>query len=372
MKLKKHLKTLFIPFLIVSAMLFASACERDYRAMSVGMIDEVYVVMDSTQWSSETALAIEETFGKGISTLPSYEPTYRLLFRDFNSNSELEQIRKLKNIIIAAPIDDEHNVANLIRAILSDEVEERVRSGESFAFPLQDRWVRDQWTLVLTSTTDEELSEKIRNSEQSLVGSLMDREFERRVHEIYRKGEQVEISDSLWQDYGWSIRMQHDYIWTTRDDNIAIFRRSLPENDRWIMAWWQEDVPSSDFINPEWINATRDSLLQIHIRGEIDRDYYVTTEYRRDVITREFDRGDGIRSFETLGTWRMVNDAMGGPFVNFVYHDPQTERLFVIEYGQFAPSLPKRRFVRQFRTMGRTFQSDSTWTGEPAVPVANR
>src|SRR5690625_7851886 len=91
--------------------------------------------MDSTQWSSETSLAIEETFGKGISTLPSYEPTYRLLFRDFNSNSELEQIRKLKNIIIAAPIDDEHNVANLIRAILSDEVEERVRSGESFAFP---------------------------------------------------------------------------------------------------------------------------------------------------------------------------------------------------------------------------------------------
>src|SRR5690625_5947622 len=116
------------------------------------------------------------------------------MFKDFNSNKEKKQNRKLKNIIIAAPIDDEHNVANLIRAILRDEVEERVRSGESFAFPLQDRWVRDQWTLVLTSTTDEELSEKIRNSQQSLVGRLMDREFERRGHELYRKGEQVEIS----------------------------------------------------------------------------------------------------------------------------------------------------------------------------------
>src|SRR5690625_5847926 len=106
MKLKKHLKTLFIPFLIVSAMLFASACERDYRAMSVGMIDEVYVVMDSTQWSSETALAIEETFGKGIYTLPSYEPTYRLLFRDFNSNSQPGQNRKVKSITIPAPIEN--------------------------------------------------------------------------------------------------------------------------------------------------------------------------------------------------------------------------------------------------------------------------
>src|SRR5690625_247504 len=139
MKLKKHLKTLFIPFLIVSAMLFASACEGDYRAMSVGMIDEVYVVMDSTQWSSETALAIEETFGKGISTLPSYEHTYRLLFRDFNSNSELEQIRKLKNISIIATVEEEHKVVNVIRAIMIEDVEVRVGSGEIFAFHPHNR-----------------------------------------------------------------------------------------------------------------------------------------------------------------------------------------------------------------------------------------
>lgn len=373
MKAFTTIKSLFIPFLFIVTLLAASACEGEgFRPTSVGLADEVFVVMDSTQWDSETALAIEETFGKGISTLPTFEPTYRLLFRDFNSNAQLEQIRKLKNVIIAAPIDQENNVGNLIRAILSDEVEQRVRAGDSFAFPLEDRWVRDQWTLILTSTTDDELADKIRNSEHSLVSNLMDREFERRISEIYRKGEQIAISDSLWDEYGWSLRMQHDYLWTTRDDNISIFRRVLPENDRWIMAWWQDDVPTADFIDPEWINATRDSLLQIHIRGEIDQDYYVTTEYRRDVITREIERDDRINAFETLGTWRMVNDAMGGPFVNFVYHDPQTERLFVIEYGQFAPSLPKRRFVRQFRSMGRTFESDSTWNTVQSSPVVER
>jgi hypothetical protein len=350
----------FVPTLPLILLFIISACGGDYRPMSIGAIDDVIVVMDSTQWTSETAMAIEETFGKGIETLPGYEPTYRLIFRDFRTNSELEELRRNKNLIFAAPIDDNTNIASLIRAILSDDIESRVRQDESFAFPISDRWMRDQWVLILTSTDDNTLAEKILNSEKSLVGNLLETEFSRRKNEVYRRGEQVAINDSLWQNYGWSVRMQHDYAWTIREDNAAVFRRYLAENDRWILAWWKDNVDNIDFINDEWINATRDSLLQKYIQGDREGSY-VTTEYRRAVITDQVSRDDRIVGFETLGTWRMTNDFMGGPFVNFFYHDPETERLFMIEYGQFAPSVSKRRFVRQFRAMGRTFDSDSTW-----------
>lgn len=339
-----------------------SACSGDYRPMSSGADDEIIVVMDSTQWSSETALALDETFGAPIETLPSYEPTYRLTYRDFSNNEELDILKEQKNVIFAAPIDNESNVAMFIRALLSDDVEDRVREEQSFAFPLEDRWVRDQWTLILTSTSDSSLAEKIRNSEESLVGHLMEREFDRRTENIYDRGEQVALSDSLWNEYGWSVRIQHDYVWSVDTTNVVVFRRYLPTNNRWIWAWWKDDVPSMDFVDQEWINATRDSLMEIYMRGERDESY-LTTEYRspREVITKPIERDDRIEGFETLGTWRMVNDFMGGPFVNFTYHDPETDRLFMIEYGQFAPSVGKRRFVRQFRAMGRTFKADSTW-----------
>lgn len=352
----------FLLSLSVIGIVLLAACEGDYRPRSVGAVDEVYVVMDSTEWNSATALALEETFGKGIETLPSFEETYKLTFREFNTNDELDNIQNLKNIIIAAPIDADNNVGNLIRALLSDDVEERVRQGESFAFPLEDQWARDQWVLILTSNSHEDLAGKIRNSESSLVSHLMEREFERREQEIYRRGEQVDISDSLWEEHGWKVRMQHDYIQTTDTSNVVVFRRRLPENDRWMMAWWQDDVDGIGFIDKDWINATRDSLLQKYLQGTREGSY-VTTEYRspRKVTTTQIDREDRIIGYETLGTWRMTNDFMGGPFVNFTYYDPATERLFMIEYGQFAPSVSKRRFVRQFRTMGRTFESDSTW-----------
>lgn len=343
--------------------LISTACDGDYRPMSIGGIDEVIVVMDSTHWESDTAIALEETFGKYIETIPGYEPTYRLLYRDFSSNSELDDLRRNKNIIFAAPIDDDTNVADLIRAILSDEVEERVRNGDSFAFPLRDRWVRDQWTLILTANSDEELAEQIINSEKSLVGNLMELEFERRTLEVYRRGEQVAITDSLWEKHGWSIRMQHDYVQTIDTDDVVVFRRYLPDNNRWVLGWWMDEVEHIDFMDQEWINAHRDSLLEQYLRGERE-DSYITTEYRRAVNTHEMNRDDRLVGYETLGTWAMTNDLMGGPFVNFTYYDPETKRLFMLEYGQFAPSVNKRRFVRQFRAMGRTFQSDSTWNSE--------
>ncbi|MEX2456269.1 MAG: DUF4837 family protein [Balneolaceae bacterium] len=340
-----------------------SACNGDYRPQSFGNVDEVIVVMDSTQWNSETALAIEETFAKPMRTLPAAESSYNLTFQDFRNNDELDRLREFKNVIFAAPVDEESNVGSFIRALLSDDVEDRVRSGESFAFPRLDQWVRDQWALILTSTNDQELAEKIRNSEESLVDNLLELEFERRTENLYERGEQVALSDSLWDNHGWSVRMQHDYVQTVDTTNVVVFRRYLTENNRWMWAWWQDDVQEIDFVNKEWINATRDSLMEIYIRGERDESY-VTTEYSpsREILTKEMELDSRLKGFETMGTWRMTNDFMGGPFVNFTYYDPETERLFMVEYGQFAPSVSKRRFVRQFQTMGRTFQSDSTWT----------
>lgn len=348
-------------FLLAGCM-FWTSCEGDYRQRAIGDNVEIFVVMDSTMHESETATALRETFGKYLQTIPGQpEELYTLRFRDFRSNDELEQIQRYKNIIFAGPIDDDANTSMFIRGVLSDEVEERVRSGESFAFPLTNHWYRDQWTLILTSGSDSELAENIRNAEEALVGRALDRELARWEESIYDRAEQVEISEELWDRFGWSVRMQHDYVQTIDTTQVVVFRRYLPNNNRWMWAWWQDDIQNTDFVNPEWINATRDSVMEIYMRGERDRSY-LRTNYNRGLETRVIDREDRIIGWETMGIWEMTADFMGGPFVNFTYYDPETERLFMVEYGQFAPNVQKRRFVHQFRAMGRTFESDSTFT----------
>lgn len=345
----------------LTMLLFTTACSGDYRQNAIGPVDEVIVVMDSSQWESETADAIRETFGRLIQTVPHpREPAYTLIIKDFESNRELDKLKAFRNIIIAAPLYEQTNTSQLVGGMLGSEVRQRVEQGESFVFPLQDRWARDQWTLVLTSTSDERLAENIRNSSEELLSHLEDREINYRTGEIYRRGEQVALSDSLWENHGWRVRMQHDYVQLFDSTQSVMFRRYLPDNNRWMWAWWKDDVTHGEFINPEWINSTRDSLMKILVQGEREGSY-VETDYREPIVTTEIYEGSRVTGYETMGVWRMTNDFMGGPFVHFTYYDPDTQRLFMVEYAQFAPRVSKRRFVRQFQAMGRTFKSDSTW-----------
>lgn len=361
--MKSALKTSLV---LISALAFIGGCEGDFRQEARGSFGQVVVMMDSTQFNSKTAEAIRTTYGAWTQTIPGKPPKFDLSFRDFNSNEQLENLKRYRNLIVAAPINDSTNVSRFIRALLSDDVEQRVRNGEAFAFPLRDQWYRDQWVMLLTSTSDSVLAQQIKNSEQTLISSLMQREFERWKEEIYDRGEQFALEDSLWQNHGWKIRIQHDwrkhldttYTVNGEENHFLTMRRRLPNNDRWFWAWWKK-VDNINPVDDDWINAKRDSLMKQWIRGSRDSSY-VTTEYRREVRTRSFTY-NGDMAYETLGTWRMTHDAMGGPFVNMTIYDEESGRLFMLEFGQFAPKYNKRRFVRQFRTMLRTFESDSTW-----------
>lgn len=356
----------FNRYLLLPLMAFALAslwsCEGDYRKAAQGTFGELIVVMDSTRLNSATAEAIRNSFGDRYPGLPGYEPHYDIRFVDFETQSKLDQIKRMQNLIIAAPLDEQTEVGELVRAMLSEEVEQRVEQGQNFAFPLGDRWYRNQWVLLLTAPTDTTLARKIRNSEDQLVGMLDKVEIKRWKYEIYEKGERTALEDSLWKDYGWKLRIQHDYVRNVDTTGFVSFHRYLPENDRWIWVWWENGVKNIDRVDDEWINAKRDSLLKTWIRGTRDSSY-VTTEYRRPVQTATMTI-NGNFAYETRGTWKMTGDLMGGPFLNYTIYDDETNRLFMMEFAQFAPRYKKRRFVRQFEAMATTFRTDSTWTAD--------
>jgi len=347
-------------------------CDGDYRPLAEGNTREVVVVMDSTKWESQTAEAIQDVFGQWVLTVPNGEPFYDLQFTQIRSQDQLDRLKKQKNLIFAAPIEEDSNVGRQVRGLLDENIEERVREGDSFAFPVEDQWYRDQYVLILTSTSDSSLAQKIRNTENSLLSNMLDKELRRWEYFVYEKKEVTEYSDSLWQNRGFKVRFQHDYIKNIDTLNFLSYRRALPQNDRWMWIWYQNDVNDVSFLDEDWIISTRDSLQKEFIKGARDSMYVQTYKDRpelRPIESESFQKGR-LLAYETRGTWHMVNGLMGGPFVNFTYYDPDTNRLFMVDYNQFAPGVRKKLpFVRQFRAMGRTFESDSSWTNEqPDIP----
>jgi hypothetical protein len=59
------------------------------------------------------------------------------------------------------------------------------------------------------------------------------------------------------------------------------------------------------------------------------------------------------------GLWDMRNDAMGGPFISYVYTDTVRNRFLIVEGFVFAPDKKKRPIIRQLEAALQTVTFES-------------
>ncbi len=357
----------FISVSLLWLSVFLISCS-DYKRPADGRFFEVLVVMDSTKHSSSLADSIRTSFGGSIMTLPTPENRYDLKFFSIKTNEDLEFAKRAKNVIFAAPLNEKSIVADFLKSILAPDVQQKIQDDELNAIRLDDRWYSNQWILLLSGSSDQTTAAYLSENQKPMIESLNERERKRWAQEIYEKGRQVDHEDSLWTEYGWKVGIQHDYNKHIDELGFVSFRRFMANNDRWMWVWWKDNVIDLSFLEPDWVNKTRDSLMQTHIRGTRP-DSYVQTEYRR-VIEHQIKTMNERYTIQTNGTWRMENDLMGGPFVNYTIYDEQQRRLYMLEFAQFAPKFSKRTFVRQFEAMALTFETDSTFSGYPDLVTA--
>lgn len=345
--------------LLASIFIITQACS-DYQRPANGRFFEVVVMMDSSQQKGALADTIRAVFEREYETLPTPEAKYVLNFKTIKTQDNLEVAKRSKNLIIAATLNEKSNVGEFLNSILDEKVKDKINQDEINAIHLDNKWYSNQWILLLSGSSQEKAAAYLSENQEPIVESLDQKERERWVYEIYEKGRQTKVEDSLWTKYGWKIGIQHDYQKNIDDISFVSFRRYMANNDRWIWVWWQDNMSDLSFLDSDWINQKRDSLSQKYIRGNRG-DSYVKTEFRRPVLSKT-KLMNGRYTIQTNGTWTMVNDFMGGPFVNYTIYDEHQRRLYMLEFSQFAPKLSKRTFVRQFEAMGLTFDTDSTFT----------
>ena len=357
MTIKSNIFMKYTPILsILLLSVIISACGGDYRQRASGQPSEIVVAMDSSRIEGPIGQALNDTYGEYITTMPRREPLYDVRFRDFKSQAELENIQKSRNLIFAGTLDEDTNIGMFLRSILSEDVQNRVRNGELREISLRDRWYRDQWIVIYTGTDEQEIAQRIRNGSRGQLNALYDMELARWTEEVYRRGEQPLLADTLMMEHGFKIRVQHDYERGIDTTDFVSLRRYLPENDRWIWFHWIDGVENFDAVTEEWIHAKRDSLLEIYIRGTRE-DAFTRTDRRRSMETRSI-QINGKPTYESKGMWVMNDFSMGGPFINYTIYDETQQRIYFMEFGQFSPRYRQRRFLYQFEAIARTFETD--------------
>lgn len=354
-----------------------AACEQvaNYRLDATGPEGTILVVTDTATWSGPAGEALRATLAAPIRTLPAPEPAFTLR-RQGLSQQFLNQIRQQKNVVFLAPYTDTTAVARFLRARLDSSTVEAVRAGAPGVFPREDLWAAGQLVVYATADSDTALARSIRAVGPDLRARFDRLTRERTTEEMFAKGRRFGDEDSLMRRHHFAINVQHDYFFAQDTTFTSVrgtpagfvrLRRIPGETWRDLFVYYEDGAPVS-LLDPDTTLAIQARLMERFLRGEHD-DAYLAVEDRapdiRPIVSDTVTVADRF-AIETRGTWRMVGDAMGGPFVSYALYDENTRRYYLYSGLVFAPRFEKREFLRQMEVIGHTFR---TREDERAVAV---
>lgn len=366
--------TLFVTALSVLAAT-AGCGDGDYRPRATGPEGEVTIVMDSTRWNGAVGEAVRAHIAPYMNTLPTPERAFDLRHFSLTSQDVFDNVKRRKNVVFIAPLSDSTREASFMRTRLSEEAEEAVQAGQTAVVAKPNLWRRSQRVYFVTARNPQGLIDALQDQGPRIRSTFHNITLTRMQDEMFEKARQYALEDTLLQRHGFAVNVQHDYQiaidTTTASRGFVWLRRILSDTRRGLFVYYEDNADPSQ-LSPEWVYATRDSLTQRYLRGNVGG--FVKIDYRRPLETENRDFLDRY-AFVTRGLWYMVGEnedgelfqyGGGGPFVNYAFYDQQQDRIYMIDGMVFAPGYDKRTFLRQMEVIARTFRTQAE-ANAPAV-----
>ncbi|MEO1629535.1 MAG: DUF4837 family protein, partial [Bacteroidota bacterium] len=342
-------------------------------------------VTDSVTWAGPVGDALREELASNVTTLnpvggePAFSVRRQGLAPQFLNNIKLQ-----RSVVFVAPLSDSTNTARFLQARFGEDTRAAIATADPGGGVIErpDLWARGQMIYFATDTTPERLADAIRAK-----GSEMRRNFNAvqlagTTTEMYDKGRQILLEDTLMQDHDFAVGIQHDYFIATdtsfapappfdvgTEAHVVWLRRTLVEIQRNLLVYYVDGVSADEaeaLLEPSLIVRRFDRVTSQFLRGAQNDSAYVFTEPRISVDLDTTTIG-GNEALEVRGLWRMNLFVQGGPFIAYAFHEPTQERLYLMYGFVLAPGKDKREFVRQLEAMARTFRIADAAAGPAEV-----
>ncbi|MDQ7063157.1 MAG: DUF4837 family protein [candidate division KSB1 bacterium] len=331
---------IWLVFALILGLWVSYGCEL--KKSAIGEESEVVVVADSTLFA-----AIKPVLQEALEQIILTPQPEKIFTVKYMPPDQLGRAVVRHYILMVGTLDGQDKTSKQVRAMLSEKLLDQVRNGQSFVFRKQEPWAENQLLLVLVAPDSSSLKTRIAENQDYLFDILQEENFRRTEKEMFAQLEQKELEQKLLEKYGWTLRIQHDYIIYREDEknNFVMLRRTSPE--RWLFVYWVE-TDNPDIVTRDWIFKTR---------NWIGRKYY-ENDRLVDSLYQVHESKIGERwVLEIDGLWENEEKVAGGPWKAFAFYDAATKRAYLIDIAVFAPGMRKEPFLRQLEVMARSFRT---------------
>jgi hypothetical protein len=330
------MKKIIILFLTLA--LFFSC--SDYKPLAGGSPIAIRTLVNPALWEK-----IEEDFSKKV----EYEirtPQIEQLF--YFSPIALEEYKEYKDdklVLLVATLDGKDEISTFIQNSISNDIRAKVEAGEQNFFYEYNKYADRQTYMLLITNNLEELKTFI-NENGSQVYQAVNKGFlTGQFEQIYNTAEEKELSDEIFKQFGFSLRLPHDYELIEIDTARHIIHLGVARPQRNIIIYWM-DGGFNKIVDEKWALRMKYWLMQ----NQMDK-IYIEKSYAR---YRTVD-WNGVIVNNIRGLWGHPTKLLGGPFSLFYFYDGVTNRTYIIDCMVFAPGQSKAVYLRQMEIVASTF-----------------
>ncbi len=328
----KNLIKFIIVFLGIS--LFASCTlgggNPSQKRSSSGKTLEVLFVANKNVYSGETRQLVDSLFKQPQATLNQPEPIFDVVNVPVSSFENTDMYHYHRNIILV-----DLNAENKNKVYLD-----------------HNKWAYPQVVFQFSINNLKELKPLLEKHFNQICEEIYKNEHIR-VNKAFDGIENLDITKQLKDNFGFWVTVSNEFILSTLTPDFAWIRKEAKDFSIGVLVYTQ---PYSDtnVFQERHILDNLDSVMKQYIPGPADGSY-MAIERKVEPVSKRI-LFDDRYCIETRGLWRLVNDFMGGPFVNYTFTSPDNKQLIMLTGYVYSPRKPKRDFLMQAESICYSIQ----------------
>lgn len=329
--------------IFVLSLFIITSCSNEnnnYKPKSTGQLGSL-IVVSSEEGIKNLGNLVDDIFLSPTMHLDN-EPFFSV--KKINAESFMKFFYNHKTVLVLVTKESTNELYEVLETFSGEKIQKYLHDTGVNLVVKKDLLAYNQHVVFLFGETEADIKRKLNSKSDFIVSSLLNYEI---IDENKKLFSDTSSNDKYYEEikkeFGVGVRIPKHFNLMKKEDGFYWFQMEAEEEDvQKIIGLTMHSYPYSDTSDFSYasIRTTRDSTLKYKIPGELPGTYMGTTESKfYPPIFKEIIDLNGRYTSKIRGWWTIRGMTMAGPFVRYVVHVKETNKLFAFEGFVYKPNL---------------------------------
>jgi hypothetical protein len=322
--------------------------KKSDKELAKGPLSKIYIIADDSTWDTAMTDTVIYYFQSAYPILPSPEPLYDLMRYSTQQIKNKAERRELRTYMLIADLNDKESLATkmALKDIGPEKAKEIEKSGTYKLIVGKDKWAEQQIIVYLMGYGKEQLYENIRANFNAVDKAIRKGEYSKRNNSIFLGGTNSKVKSEIKETMAINIEVPSDFklAMNNKEDNVIWLRKETSKASLNLMIKNMGSFNEADFSKKGMKDIRNE--LGLFVSSNKENSYMIINDIDLPMLMSSTSF-NGNFALEARGIWELENDFMGGPFISYIVHNPNSDQVYFIDGFVHAPGEEKREHMLQ-------------------------